>query len=366
MSFDWSSLILFSGIVNAIVCVVVLLFLDRERHSKISFSILPILCCVIGILFERIIRFSNLETSYPKALFLSSPLFFFLLPLLYLFQKRLNGLSKYWYLHFILPVLALVALAPTIVMDDAEKLKMYHTEGLKDPVWIILVYLLIALGYSVGTFIENQKHRHLMLNETADNDLEGRLFSNKLVFISSVLVMSIPIALASQYLDIDVLLFNKTLFILFSFIPHLVLVALLFLNTSMYRTNSALLAKTDSSEKVRDLESIQSKLLNYMATHKPYLDQDLNLPTLADLVACSRSSLSLVINKNCNKNFYDFVNEYRLNHVLEELETGAHEEYTLDYIVSGAGFKNYVSFYRFFKKTLKKSPKAYIKALKSV
>ena len=114
-----------------------------------------------------------------------------------------------------------------------------------------------------------------------------------------------------------------------------------------------------------NLDTSKSKLTAFMVKNKPYLSQDLDLQTLANLIGWNRSNLSMIINKGFDKNFYDFVNHHRLNAVVEKLNNGAHKEFSLDYIVSQCGFKSYVSFYRIFKRVKNTSPKEYLKHLKN-
>lgn len=366
VSFDWSSLILFSGIINAIFATVFLVSNSNRYKAKYALWITIFLFCVVLILFERIIRFSNLEDNYPKLLFISSPLFFFILPLIYVFQNKLNVKSKYWYVHFIVPALMLFLLLQSILMNDNDKLSMYHKDGINDPIWLVLLYLLFAVYYSIKTFIANKEHKVLLFNALADNDVEVQLFSNKLVFLASICIIIIPISLLIQYLDYNTEVVDKFLYIIFSLIPHFMLISI-FNIKSFDNTNELQIEEKQTNPLEHEsLETFKTELTAFMIKHKPYLSKDLNLQTLASLINWNRSNLSMIINKGFGKNFYDYVNEYRLEAVIEKLNNGTYKDYSLDYIVSECGFKSYVSFYRVFKRVMKKSPKDYLKHLKNL
>lgn len=364
VSFDWSSLILFSGIVNAIITIVFLIKNSSRFKHKYALWVNVFLLCIILILSERIIRFSNLEANYPKLLFITSPLFFFILPLVYVFQNQLNAKPKYWYTHFIFPILMLILFIPTILMDDNDKLSMYQEDGINDPIWLVLLYLLFAIYYSVKTFIANKKHKVHLLNTSANNDVELQLFSNRLVFLASICIIAIPISLLIQYLDFNTEVVDKFLFIIFSLIPHFILISIF--NIKIFDSSNEVQIEERQTNVIEyeNLDTFKSELTAFMMKHQPYFSQDLDLQTLANLIGWNRSNLSMVINKGFDKNFYDFVNEYRLEAVVEKLNNGAHHEYSLDYIVGECGFKSYVSFYRIFKRVKKKSPKDYLKHLK--
>jgi len=365
VAFDWSSLLIFGGIINAIISIVILALNNNKHKVKSLIWIVLILISLILILLEKIIRFSNLESYYPELLFISSPLFFFILSLIYVFQERLNRLSKYWYLHFLIPLLLLILLLPTIMMDNSDKLTMYYTKGINDPIWIILLYVVFAIFYIGKTLIENKRHKKRVLNESASNDIELQIYSNHLVFLSSVLMLIIPISLSIQYLNFNKEIMDKLLFILFSIIPHFILISTLtHKNSDDYKIVFKEEIQQSSKIQIVNLEELKSELTDLMKSKKPYLNQHLNLQGLANLVCWSRSNLSMVINKGFEKKFYDFINEYRLNLVIEKLHNGEYKNYSLDYIVSESGFKNYISFYRIFKRYKQESPNSYIKQLK--
>ncbi len=54
----------------------------------------------------------------------------------------------------------------------------------------------------------------------------------------------------------------------------------------------------------------KDSLPELMREEKPYLDTELNLVELAELMGISAHQLSYVINTGFNENFYYFVNKY--------------------------------------------------------
>ena len=362
LQFDWTSLILFSGIVNSFFAIILL-----QKHynftSKSFFWLGCVLVCISLMLLERIIRFSELVDHFPYFLFLTSPLFFFIAPLMYSSQKELMGDYKQWPLHFIAPLLFLVLLLPSILLNPDEKLSMYHSAKTNDPIWIVLIYVVFSLFYSVKIFFLNKKYATQLFQEYADDSVSFQLRSNRMILFSSILLLTIPLSVAAQYLPISEYKFEKILFLVFSITPHIIFIAL------AQRRDVPLLPDESSS---KDLEaSAELKLspsdlqilLDYMQHKKPYHDTSLTLQKLADEIQWSRSKLSFVINSGTGKNFYDFVNDYRLDWVLLEFSKGSHHQYSLDYLTQKAGFKSYATFYRFFKKRKNKAPQVFLKEL---
>jgi AraC-like DNA-binding protein len=105
------------------------------------------------------------------------------------------------------------------------------------------------------------------------------------------------------------------------------------------------------------------RLASFMEQNKPYTDPELSLGSLAAQLSLSPNHLSQIINEQFGKNFWDFVNEYRIKQVIACLQAGAHKKHTLLGIALDAGFNSKVSFNRAFKKFTSETPSGYLKKL---
>jgi len=94
---------------------------------------------------------------------------------------------------------------------------------------------------------------------------------------------------------------------------------------------------------------------------KIYLDGDLSLGRLSNLTGVSKHHLSEVLNKHARKNFYEFINAYRIDFARERLaaETGQ----TILDIAFEAGFTSKSTFNVVFKQFTGQTPSQYRKAL---
>ena len=100
-----------------------------------------------------------------------------------------------------------------------------------------------------------------------------------------------------------------------------------------------------------------------MKTEKPYLNSELNLSDLASELEMHRNELSQIINKGFQKNFNDFINEFRVNAFKKELENGAHKQLSLLGIAMDCGFNSKATFNRVFKKITNTSPTEFLQNL---
>jgi len=94
----------------------------------------------------------------------------------------------------------------------------------------------------------------------------------------------------------------------------------------------------------------------YMDNKKPYLESELTLFILAERMAIHPNHLSQIINHHFKQNFFDFINDYRVNEVKKAIATGTHTNLTLLGIAMEFGFSSKASFNRAFKKSTGMTP----------
>jgi AraC-like DNA-binding protein len=118
-----------------------------------------------------------------------------------------------------------------------------------------------------------------------------------------------------------------------------------------------------SGLKKTDSQNYLEELLLYMEEKKPYLDGKLSLKQIALALDISTNHLSQVINENLEKNFFDFVNEYRVDLVKEKMAVSSNRKYTLLALAYDCGFNSKSSFNAIFKKKTGLTPSQYLKSL---
>ncbi|WP_445386041.1 helix-turn-helix domain-containing protein [Robiginitalea sp. IMCC44478] len=108
-------------------------------------------------------------------------------------------------------------------------------------------------------------------------------------------------------------------------------------------------------------EEYLGQLTRFMDTEKPYLDYDITLQEISDKLGISNRNLSHVINRHFNKNYYAFINGYRLELAKNYLNTTDH---SIKEIMYDSGFSNKATFYSLFKKDTGLTPVQYRKGKK--
>jgi len=120
-----------------------------------------------------------------------------------------------------------------------------------------------------------------------------------------------------------------------------------------------------SGLKKKDIEIYKKKIINYMSDEKPYLDRELSISQLADKLSIPRHFVTEVINNHLGKNFYNLVNEYRVEEVKRRLSDPKYKNLTILAIAYDSGFNSKSAFNTIFKDLTGQTPSQYMNEVKS-
>ena len=93
-----------------------------------------------------------------------------------------------------------------------------------------------------------------------------------------------------------------------------------------------------------------------METEKIYMDSELSLTHLAEKIDVSTNHLSMLLNEYIGKNFYDYINNFRVEEVKSRLRDPSYQKQTLSSIGGDCGFNSKSAFNRIFKNLTGKTP----------
>ena len=116
-------------------------------------------------------------------------------------------------------------------------------------------------------------------------------------------------------------------------------------------TDDIKIHKYESSKLSREeKEEFLKKIEDYFVNEKPYLNPSLTIKDVADATNINSKYISQVINESLNKNFYDFINSYRVKEAMEQLLINGGKEKTILEILYDSGFNSKSAFNTAFKK----------------
>lgn len=104
--------------------------------------------------------------------------------------------------------------------------------------------------------------------------------------------------------------------------------------------------------------------INLFEMNNEFLDKNITLESLSKVFNTNRDYLSKIINETKGKNFSQYLNDLRINYIIEELKSNPKiRKHTISAIAEDIGYNNSESFTNAFKKITGTLPSYYIKAL---
>lgn len=138
------------------------------------------------------------------------------------------------------------------------------------------------------------------------------------------------------------------------------------ISDSLKTTNNTCKKEENSYEMNNDYAGIiSSRLENIMKKEKPYLDWDINIAKLGEMMNVQPYLLGKYINSRLGKNFNTYVNELRVKKVKSMFANPEYDDITILEISLRSGFRSKSAFNSFFKKNTGSTPLKYRKKLKS-
>lgn len=322
--------------------------------------------------------------NYPGLGLIISNSIYFKLPALYLYILSTIysdfKLRKRDLLH-LLPfgIVTAVFLPNYFLVDYQEKIK-YLVESNVNTKWEIQFdYLLLHLQiyvYFILSYIAVYKYKRILLENYSNASMFNYRWLFQLITIFTISAIVATFKNVFMFLDMEALyqygMLLTNILGLF-FILWIVLKALqspkLFtgINSDLQLVKDI---KTTSFENKIDEEivkenSIKIKKLEmldeFMIENKPFLNASLTLYDLSDQINIPSKDLSLLINRDLNQHFFDFVNGYRIRMAMDILKDPAKKAFTVLEILYEVGFNSKSSFNTAFKKYTGFTPTEYRK-----
>ena len=112
-----------------------------------------------------------------------------------------------------------------------------------------------------------------------------------------------------------------------------------------------------------ECKRLTEKLEAVMHKDKPYMHPDLKIADLAAAIGISAHTLSYLFNQYLERNYYDYINDYRIAEFKRLANADEYSKYTLSALAELCGFSSRASFFRYFKKATGITPNEYIRSI---
>lgn len=108
-----------------------------------------------------------------------------------------------------------------------------------------------------------------------------------------------------------------------------------------------------------EMERIATKIKSQMGQEQVFLQKDLTLRKLSDMIEEKPHKISQTLSEHVNESFNDMVNRARIEHAKHMLKNQSFDHYKIEAIALESGFNNKVTFHKAFQKFESMTPAAY-------
>ena len=342
-----------------------LLFKSSGGKSLNSYLTVIILILSLYAFKNQLYAVNYSLTSSYKSLF--TPISFVLMlgPLVLLYVKSLiispfKWQQNYW-LHFIPGIVMFLYYSFLLIMPESVKLKFMfspfevrfsHTEQV----------LAVVSGLIYISFTANYFKKWSKLNPVRNTKLTAWVRRFLTGMLGLFLVWGAMIFINFWIYDFGVATVSYNPLWLATAIVLLWLGIEIISNLKFFLLNKKI-HPVNGNASITDeqLSSLKVRLEELMSDQKLYTNPDLSLDSLALALDINPKYLSVILNNSVGKNFYDFINHYRIEEVKERLADSKSRNYTIEAIANQAGFRSKSSFNAAFRKQTKMTPREYIR-----
>jgi AraC-like DNA-binding protein len=359
------------------------LLLDRGKN-RLPPKLLLIFFSIIGfVLIEHYLFQNSIIFDYPHLLGLTYTFPIISGPVLFFYTKSLvNENNAISFRNFLLHAIPFLFICTFLIYDfyflsPLEKLIYYEkqTQG-QTSLFIYFAEFFINLSipfYSIVSLLLLKKHLK-QIKQNYSNIKNIDLHWLKMVLICMVIVsfVSVLMGLLSDFLnfisyeDGDFLMYITLTVIIYFLGYYGIKQKPVFMNENpvlQIETTPGIKPKYASSSLKDDKkEDLIELLTQYMESKKPHLNENLTLKELANKLETTPNNLSQIINEKFNKNFYEFVNGYRINEVKSLLCDPKYAHYSMLGIAFECGFNSKSTFNSVFKQFTGKTPSEFKKS----
>ena len=378
-------------VIGIFLCCFLSVLLSSKADKRLPDNILGVwLLCIAIYLLNYYLHYLGYWEKYPHLVGATHPFPLLFAPFVYLYvvTNLRQPQRLYWRdgLHFLPFVVTYVLMFPFLFGYSAAEKAMIDQADYHSPYqWLFTIsfiaFVIVCVAYSVATYHKINHYEQIIGEQFAYN--EGiSLQWLRLLLIGFGIIFSVMIAgYVLQFLLEIELAVNIELIFLGLFVLLIALIGFWGIRYQGIFTaeKTKVLYSSEKREEAEETEeplkipeyrksglkpeeakTLHQQLLALMATEKPYLEPKLSLAQLAESLGVLPNHLSQIINQYEGKNFYDFVNTYRVDEFIALAKKDTDKNFNLLGLAFEAGFNSKSSFNQVFKKIKGQTPSQFV------
>ncbi|MEM7183631.1 MAG: helix-turn-helix domain-containing protein [Spirochaetota bacterium] len=284
--------------------------LASRRLKRFSW-LLPFSCSLALLQWQILVYIQKLYELHPEWLTFAIGNISLLGPILYshsrhVFAELSEKKAKPLYPHFLLPLFIISTELYFLYLPAGEKLHLLHRSFTGDRLDIInLGMFLVSLR--LFAYFVNFLKRFYDWRKDLDIHYPSPLLKLLLFYISLTVLLFLAFLLRSQVLV-------KMGSVCLVFVPILVFMYRELYPNFFAKVQKEILAKKYEKTQLKgiDVQAVHERIITLMEADKLYHDETLKLASLAKELLLSPNQLSRILNESFQKNFNDFIGEYRI------------------------------------------------------
>jgi AraC-like DNA-binding protein len=367
------------AIANLLLLFVLLLIV--KPHTKANRLLAAIVLDPVFSMILIVAIYYQKAASYPVLFYISylydilwAPLFYF-----YIHQVlhkeikiTINNLK-----HFSLFIFGCIYFAVFSLQPEAYRTRVFEQAMTGNYPWqfFLIDYLTIAQVaiYLPLIFKIIKKHNHHVEQVFSNTDQISAKWVQKIVILFSILcvIVYFPSFINAKSIYLFMLCVPLASMLLYCYLAYKVYSSpLIFSEKTLQIIEQTQIVGQIKTKKNSSLPKEYSpelgSLLNSMIIEeKLFLDPELNIQTLAEKCSTRVYILSSYINKEYEKNFFDYINSFRIEEAKQLLADPDQQKYSIDTLATISGFSSRSVFYTAFKKNTGTTPGNYLKTIQT-
>ena len=271
--------------------------------------------------------------------------------------------KKFLLLHFLPATILYVWLIPFFIFPAEQKIHIYRTQGAGYELLNILrTYANQITGVvyvSLSAFLI-RRHRKNIRDQFSDLEKINLQWLQVLTFsLGGIWIL--------------VIFFRSEMLVLTGMVLFVFLIGFFGVRQADIFSPKQIKAEDESEQKKKYPKSglteeasdtLHDALIRLMTADALYKKSDLSINDLSSRLGIHSNYLSQIINQKEKKNFYDFVNTYRIEEFKRLIAMPRNQHLTLLSVAYDCGFNSKSSFNRYFKKATGQTPSEYFSTIK--
>jgi AraC-like DNA-binding protein len=298
-------------------------------------------------------------------------------PILYLYVIHMTDRKRifsYWNLLHFIPFIGFFTVSVIFrgkpIFDDLSGFLITDRFTSLRIVYSISFFLSVSV-YSILSFFEIKRHQKRLKDIVSFTSARMTLNWLKILSLTFYIGYLIMFTLGGIQIFAKVLPFDPYIsifffitFFSFAYSIYIIKQPEIFKDISYEAEEVELIPSTvekyaRSGLKESQAEEYLKKLLLVMDTEKLYLNSSLTIDDLSKTTGIPKHHITEVLNEKYSRNFFTFINEYRVREVINRIADARFHHYTLLAIAFDSGFNSKSTFNSFFKSYTGKTPSQY-------